>query len=339
MQTFVDKVDSIEYNRAIYHGGRHLNLPNLLQTFRSRLSTDPRDKIFGLLGLVTKNPKYRALRANYMLSVEAAYQEAFTHLLQETGDINLLVRPNEAKRKPDLPTWIPDWTANIDEFDFNLESLIRITSNLYNASRSTKSHIRYPIMTTTLRLKGLLFDEVATLTEPFRKVFSRVNIIEYLQVLLNWMERQPQLYIVGGDLVYTLMRLVSMDQVMVDSDDSIREIAQRATIEDYRKYQNSLASFVDDLKTISIFIRCLQVFTSRKGYIGLGPKNTRVGDTVHVFLGGNVPFMLRQITQQTSTVTQEKNYEFLGNCYVQGIMDGEALDGVDVNELDWVNLV
>lgn len=35
-------------------------------------------------------------------------------------------------------------------------------------------------------------------------------------------------------------------------------------------------------------------FISKKGYIGLAPANARIGDTVSIIHGGNVPYVLRQ---------------------------------------------
>jgi hypothetical protein len=52
--------------------------------------------------------------------------------------------------------------------------------------------------------------------------------------------------------------------------------------------------------------------------IGVGSDTTRAGDLVVVFFGGRVPFILRQ---------NEKCYALLGECYMHGIMDGEAIDG------------
>ncbi|KAH7381934.1 heterokaryon incompatibility protein-domain-containing protein [Cadophora sp. MPI-SDFR-AT-0126] len=54
------------------------------------------------------------------------------------------------------------------------------------------------------------------------------------------------------------------------------------------------------------------------GLLGLASDKTRVGDLVVVFFGGRVPFILRQ---------QGSFYALLGECYVHGIMDGEAIDG------------
>jgi hypothetical protein len=54
-------------------------------------------------------------------------------------------------------------------------------------------------------------------------------------------------------------------------------------------------------------------------WLGSGLGGTRVGDVVCVLSGGDVPFILRQ-------VGNKGEYKLIGECYVAGIMHGEALD-------------
>lgn len=168
LNSFYEKVDSIQYYRTAYHEGTRLNLLNLLHVFRHRLCTDPRDKIFGLLGLVARDQHYHALRADYTLSTETSYRESFTHLLWSGGSLNLLARPEEEGRTLDLSTWVPDWTAKVKQLETDTYEQFNSSLGIYNTSLSTLPEIRFPDLITTLGVKGLLFDEVTTLAEPYR---------------------------------------------------------------------------------------------------------------------------------------------------------------------------
>jgi hypothetical protein len=55
---------------------------------------------------------------------------------------------------------------------------------------------------------------------------------------------------------------------------------------------------------------------TNSGYIGLVPGYAQEGDEVCVVSGARVPFVLR---------AQGTFYSLIGECYVHGIMDGEAL--------------
>ena len=65
-------------------------------------------------------------------------------------------------------------------------------------------------------------------------------------------------------------------------------------------------------------------FITKSGYIGIGPLKTQPGDQVWVFHGGNVPFVMRNIKEDKEDYPQ---LTLVGDAYVQGIMDGETMEG------------
>ena len=67
--------------------------------------------------------------------------------------------------------------------------------------------------------------------------------------------------------------------------------------------------------------------TSTSGRLGLGPAACKPGDVVVVVYNAPVPFVFRQRPES-------ENFEFVGECYVHGLMDAEALDLVDRGELE-----
>jgi len=71
------------------------------------------------------------------------------------------------------------------------------------------------------------------------------------------------------------------------------------------------------------------IFTTVKGYMGRAPKHTIVDDLVVIFDGGSVPFVLRKAHDSIDV-----RWKSLGECYVDGWMDGsyyghEVVDDVD----------
>lgn len=63
-------------------------------------------------------------------------------------------------------------------------------------------------------------------------------------------------------------------------------------------------------------------FTTRCGFVGLGPPDIQQGDAVAILLGADVPFILRR---------QGDHYTLVGDCYVHGIMQGELIDILERN--------
>jgi hypothetical protein len=77
----------------------------------------------------------------------------------------------------------------------------------------------------------------------------------------------------------------------------------------------------------TLWERCEErkLLTTREGYLALGPRSTQSGDTIAILLGCQVPVVVRQHTFRC---------EFVGTCYLNGIMQGEALVGLETGECE-----
>jgi hypothetical protein len=53
------------------------------------------------------------------------------------------------------------------------------------------------------------------------------------------------------------------------------------------------------------------------GYIGLAPGDTQTGDRIFLLKGGAMPIVLR---------AKGQNWEWIGEAYVHGVLNGEAWD-------------
>jgi hypothetical protein len=60
-----------------------------------------------------------------------------------------------------------------------------------------------------------------------------------------------------------------------------------------------------------------RVFRTRAGLVGLGPALARIGDAVAIFYTSEWPSVLRP-------TAKGQHHHFVGNCYVDGMMDGEV---------------
>jgi hypothetical protein len=109
------------------------------------------------------------------------------------------------------------------------------------------------------------------------------------------------------------------------------------------------ANFQYFTSTYRYFTNFLKFFVSQQGRIGLGPssfldmidqtavpdhislEDLEVGDEIHIIHGSKVPLVLRKLDTdvwKSCIHQQSKVYKLIGACYVNGIMDGEALDSL-----------
>lgn len=108
-RSFPDTRDLLQYgNESLLEG---------LRAFRKKLSENPRDKVFGILGMVSPVTQ-DVLPVNYSPSVKTVYTDVVDHLISWTGRIDVI---RESIHFPlhvnttGLPTWCPDCTCPCNE--------------------------------------------------------------------------------------------------------------------------------------------------------------------------------------------------------------------------------
>jgi hypothetical protein len=97
-------------------------------------------------------------------------------------------------------------------------------------------------------------------------------------------------------------------------------------------------SFLDVLKTMAAggsaesfaalarnFCFNRSFFVTSDGRLGIGPAEIRRGDTISIIFGGAVPYILR---------AQGTHYVLIGESYVHGLMDGQAVDAWHSGEVE-----
>jgi hypothetical protein len=93
--------------------------------------------------------------------------------------------------------------------------------------------------------------------------------------------------------------------------------------------------FANFVKSFSIATQDLHFLTTCKGYIGLGD-SPQSNDEIWILFGGSVPFILRPYPDDSD---HAGSYSLVGDCYVHGIMDGEAMARLGETEMREVCLV
>jgi len=68
----------------------------------------------------------------------------------------------------------------------------------------------------------------------------------------------------------------------------------------------------------SRYIKNQKLTITRDGRLGLVPAEFQHGDAIAIFRGCNLPIILRPY---------QNGYKWIGPCYIDGLMFGEALEG------------
>ena len=367
---------------------------NLLLVTRSHKASDPRDKIYALLGLFGRNGL--SLKPDYHKSAPEVFSDFVRKMMPRLSTLEILSSA-DLTSLTELPLWAPRWAwnehagASLQEYTFKASGAMKLR---YNDSSFWR----------VLDLEGLLLDCVNSTTRPLREASDATkqgNIQDAWELALLTTSLGPSPYqelicpIVP--LVWTLtagqtvgshfptsepadathlldfaaylvndlllhmkdvateprcMRVVlniaiEAQNAYLQLEKNLNSSMQAKALSEELKvwFQNfmrvvhsqndpdCIASSawhlferigVDGIKSARFQTTLIRTGNNRKffitdqGYMGIGAYLMEPGDKVCVLFGGATPYIVRP-----TSVPGE--YLFLGECYVHGLMDGEAI--------------
>ncbi|KAL2277885.1 hypothetical protein FJTKL_15165 [Diaporthe vaccinii] len=150
-------------------------------------TSDPRDKIFALLGLALPTDRVdHDLRPNYRIAVEDLYIQVARRILLRDTEILILAAAGVGHRRSlHLPSWVPDWTSltegkTLDE--------IAAAGNYHTTEHGTRPIVSYdPQFPKVLTIQGCIVDTISKLSSE-RLPLGREGRLRYVQDTAAWME-------------------------------------------------------------------------------------------------------------------------------------------------------
>ena len=123
----------------------------------------------------------------------------------------------------------------------------------------------------------------------------------------DWFDRNRFFKICGHSLE-SIIQYTALDEKRILDNDN------RKSILDIQVLNTFSARFYDAVVRLS-----RRLMVGKKGFLGMAPEDSRAGDIVCILFGCSVPVVLRQTADRTKFV-------FIGECFVDGYMSGEAVD-------------
>lgn len=311
--------------------GAHITLLSVLNHIRAYGCEDPRDKLYAALGMAMDVceddivPDYTKSYVDVYIELARYFTTRVdAHSLDFLGEVwrsapdTAFQHPHESR----LPSWAPDWAFQGSLFP--LEKVLDADKygeyeNAYNASGSFGGHCYTDGL--YLHLQGSLLDYITRVWRP-----CEWNLVTGgLDVERSWKpDNASNLYFTGETSMeafnHTLVtdtgrrnfqnsselsRGFAMDWELVDRDRT------NMTAEE-RQRQSWMCV---DTKMMTFGRR---LFETRRGFIVLAPAAAKIDDQVFVLMRGKVLYALR--------TRGDKHHEFIGECYVHGMMDGQACE-------------
>jgi hypothetical protein len=140
-------------------------LPSLLQQLRKQDATDPRDRVYGFLGMSTNE---YAIEPNYRMSKEVLYTRVARHMLARVLLVLMWVEsPDREITSDGLPSWVADYTTRQSHTTLAMNARWAAFSANQNfpppaAEGADEPHLGQSLEDRTLLVRGI---RVGTLTE------------------------------------------------------------------------------------------------------------------------------------------------------------------------------
>ena len=314
-------------------------------------TSDPRDHVYGLLGLIDLDivPDYSENKNIADVYLEVARQclrSVHLDILSFAGIRNRAA----CSTQTELPSWVPDW---------RLPPPARVRSECYPRSHAFPSNgglIMHVTDYEWLRGSAVLWDTVSRIekrTDWDLKEWDLAESIDFEKPGdlaypsgISRFEAFVMLWLGGNDGSKAKLSDLQLDGDLFQSYQTIffAQVAEPWTNKHgLHKWDKMIHLIIgpNRLKSPSIFDResyvtqsnrvknGMRYFHTEKGYIGLGPLNTEVGDLVCVLEGHKAPVLLYGCGS---------HYHFVGDCDVVGIMNGEVLEAVKRGESEIVEI-
>jgi hypothetical protein len=341
---FGSKVSQIEQTRTLHKTGPDLDLPWLLRQTLTREATDDRDKVYGLLGLTNNQLHGSSIVPNYRTTSRDVFEALSMQIIRITGSLQFLVV--SSVRSKDFPSWIAYWGQKVDQTLWKLDIERNKRYHVYSASKNQKSTAERLEMS-LLRLKGDAVDIVSAvgpIMESEDQVDQAYMTCEQIMAMAGLQGDQRQAYSGGGMWINAYWRTLCADSMggstgtgtpwRAEDEDENKYELWRAVKQDGKNYHSLSTTEKADLQVFHESVvsatRYRRVFVTESGLLGIGPSDTQIGDCVFVLLGSNVPVVLRKTPSLNEhpavTISSQPMLRLVGDCFVHGIMDGEAWD-------------
>jgi hypothetical protein len=374
-----------------------LDLDTLLERTRHMKSTDPRDKIYAMLGAVDI---YFPISVDYRKSTEEVYTQYAQAFIERRESLDLVTGAGmgrvNASPSLRLPTWVPDLRAiprDANPFPFN--------KYLYKASGPEKPVTSFSKNGSILHADGFMIDMVAralpyqcspayrldwrdlavgscpatfpsgiTVYQAFFRTMtaqhSQMDFInpstpqkrDFHDLAIGFMSFLGyQLYIfpdrafnsenqdeVAAALVPFQSHIKAFIQWSGIIPEDLTTVSERSLLapllgpessELSRSWSETFldSTYCSDLSPYEYKYRRQEAraatrrsfFVTPRGYMGLGPMSIQPGDAICILYGCDRPLILRRDGQL---------FAIIGECYVDGIMFGEALQGVKAGQFE-----
>ena len=332
------KIDVLNTIREKAQAGGGESFRQLFIDSRTSEATEPRDRVFGLLGMLKAEERAK-ISVNYEKPAALVFAEAMATAF-ESGEgpffLSAMWQHGGKTSIPDLPTLVLDFTAQ--------------TAEKAGHPGSTPFFPHFPTSCSGAGAgapNGQVLEDLKTLEVEVLPVDIVEDVFEFGATLDECIEQLREVEVLAERprskvLPDTplrpfykkfresepLWRTLISDKMLQSGYDKSPENCEnvyKTLLSDGKKGDDDRTDYEDCLDS---HLPQRTFFSTRTGLVGVGSRGIRSGDEVTIWFGAPIPLVVR------SCAAPEESYSTLiGSAYVGGIMNGEMVDELYCEDL------
>ena len=291
------------------YGKSHKFVREILEDTNECTYSDPRDRIYAILNLVHPD-EICGFEPDYSKSTEEVFRTFVMNCISTSGRLDCLTACEMRELKAvKIPSWVPDWTipkecsplknsracwGSQEEANFDDMGILRVTACCVGTVDSVHDIMDQEISSTARRLWRALEQKLDIDVADDSKIRALCRTLccnIFSESFLPPLQRCPRLQ-ESQVLMFNFLKYVTGPRY---------------------SYQNYT-------KSVKFMTKGRAFFTTKEGKIGLAPRRTEIGDRLCIVLGCQSPLVLR--------AKEFGIYTMVGECYLDGVMDGAGLLGM-----------
>jgi hypothetical protein len=322
-------------------------LLELLLSHKSKKSTDPKDKVYALVGISSTRQTFGPI--DYSRSMREIYTHTARHIIHTSQKLDVICVRQHNENQFDLPSWAPDWTRPPVNSGHTVVGL-QHREPAFAAAGSSIADARFLGGGYVLQTTGVVLDTVKLLGMPFKRrgppsdvvpslhafhdwwnlfVASKGNSVSAQRIFGrvisagNWIYDDENAYAAKLEAVFKLsdQLLTGEDLLRFDppsrsstgfSEEDVEMLERSGQLDEENDEKAQMGAILSAALTMSK----RRLIMSETGIVGLAPWDSEEGDVVCVLLGCRFPVVLRRV---------ERHYILVGEAYFEGYMDGETM--------------
>jgi hypothetical protein len=324
----------------------HNTILHFLGSHRRSEATDPRDKVYGLLGIIRKQSSERVpIVVDYSKPASVIFRDVAMTLIHMSGNLDILSfvdHPKDYDGHSEHSSWVARWDKYQNATRFRPDYNASFPEQLGLISTPGSKHFG-------ISLRGLLHACVSSVASVMfdpadldcHFILPRTTFYEYLTHVQASIELSDDI-----ERAFSLARTLTGAQTSyfpLKMYRSASEAQRKAFLADFLEWVRhtfgTSPNHVSDLESLLIskeegnwqhYARMVRrtswgrrLFMTNAATYGLGPSCMRAGDIIVVLFGGKVPFALRP---------KGNNFIFLGEVYIDELMDGKLVRQMEAGE-------